>query len=216
MPLSLDTILKNQFHEEFSKILFETSSLHLDMCGEDEQIFIDVSEFPKVVIDILSIKEVSEMIDGRLFQDYIQVSAAKTNLMVYYISPTNYLLYDYKESNYEFDLSEEAEAETSKYIKAYANGLIKEAYELSKDDKMPVIFLVHNGEAKIVREDEALLLLSDRIGFDVDAWIEVCIENSPSLVSFLYIDDKKNKVWFNVLNKDYEELLEQFWDEDED
>lgn len=225
MTSKLDQYLSLEFHKEYSQLLYESSRFHFDFMDSNNHLVIDVRDFPNISYQVLSPSEAIKLkkIPDQYFTDYITHTLAYS-LVVVYLYEDNECFIMCQKTNEDNILENvmKAQTETETYLRAYENGLVKEAYEKAKNTGEPVIFSIINGEAKLFSKADAIDIITkyrDQFG-EVDDWLIICVDANPSLVSFIYINEEENQFWYDTLSEQYEDHLfdkwdmEPYWDED--
>lgn len=210
----LENYLTYEFHKEYSELLYNTCEFHLDFLDSNNHLLLDVRKFPNIKLKILHPKKMAELIPEKYFEDYISNTLAYDKLTVYLFSDTECFIIC--QPNIEDKIQENvvhAQNDTEKYIKAYQDGLVKEAYKLAKDREIPVIFSVINGEAKLITKEEVKKIIEtypDYFG-NYEDWHIIAVDTNPTLVSFLYMDTSEKRFWYDVLSEEFESTLFENW-----
>jgi hypothetical protein len=214
MKNKLDTFLNIEFHKEYCDLLYNTMEFHLDFMGKNSHLLMDVRNFPNMKIEVLHPQKLSRYIPEKYFENYIENSLAFEKVSVYLFSDEEcFIICQQNPEDRVMENIAHAQKETENYLKAYENGLVKEAYLLARDREIPVIFSIIDGEAKLISEDDIKRILEkygEYLG-DYEDWHIIAIDTNPSLVSFIYIDTTEKKFWYDVLSDEYEAQLFEKW-----
>lgn len=215
MKNKLDGYLNYEFHKEYSEILYDTScSFHLDFMDKNSHLLMDVRKFPDIKIKLLHPQKISQLIPEKYFEHYTTNFLAFDKVAVYLFSDEECFIIC--QQNPEDRMTESvvhAQNDTEKYIRAYKDGLVKDAYKLAKDKEIPVIFSIIDGEAKLIFEEDVEKILEkypEYLGNKED-WEIIAISTNPTLVSFIYIDTMEKRFWYDVLSEEFEAELFESW-----
>lgn len=210
----LDQFLNYEFHKEYCDLIYNTMEFHLDFLDKNNHLLIDTRNFPNIEIKVLHPQKISRLIPEKYFEDYIANTLAYEKITVYLFSDTECFIICQQNPNERISENvSHAQNDTEKYIRAYKDGLVKEAYKLAKEREIPVIFSIINGEAKLINEEDVEKLLEkypEYLGSKED-WEIVAIATNPTLVSFIYIDTSEKRFWYDVLSEEFEYELFQSW-----
>lgn len=210
----LDKYLGYEFHKEYSEILYNTTEFHLDFMDKNNHLLMDTRDFPNIEIKLLHPQKVSQLIPEKYFEHYTTNYLAYEKVAIYLFSDEECFIIC--QQNPDDRISESmvhAQNDTERYIRAYKDGLVKDAYKLAKDKDIPVIFSIIDGDAKIIFEEDMEIILEkyhEYLGSKED-WEMIAISTNPTLVSFLYIDTKEKRFWYDVLSEEFESELFESW-----
>lgn len=200
--------MKFAFDENYLLTLFDACSYTIDYLDKDNHLLIDAREFPRVVMEIKHPKDICPLIPSDYFTDYCDV-IGKYDTVFVFIHESLTMIAPLKDFEGE---SEEIMSLMDKYVRAYSNGLLKEAWRKSEEQDEHVVFAVLDGEASIIgiEDVKALMDIHPLLG-TIEEWAEICIESNPINISFLYIDQRKDSFWYDILSEEYINWLERMY-----
>lgn len=203
------------FHKEFCLAAFETGKLLTNFSkSENEAVFIDAKNFPQVSFEIISLKQVVERISEKDFQVFLESQNDKKDQKIIYYLYEEGLFFRYINSSYfeEYDFDgDESPRTLTNFVLAYKGGLVREIYSHTDSSGDLGVFAVIDNEVKIFKGEEIFNFFeTDGEGFiDFEHWSSICIENTDSLVSYLFIDTTNRKLWYGTLDEDFESRLRE-------
>lgn len=223
MDNSLDNFLRGEFFGSFSSKLFGLGEFFEPFLDSNNHLFIDARKFPNMNVVLMHPSEVSQIIPKESFKHYASCSTTYEEGLVIFLSSECDVLFYCIESKTDEKLERiyESQEDSKFYLKAYENGLLKEAYSQAKGSEQPIIFCIKDGVASLLTLELAEKEINDYLlghpekeaSDTIADWILLANdpEINPYLVSILYIDQKSNNFWYDVLSIDYEMELFDKW-----
>jgi len=216
MSPPVNDLLLFDFHEKISSQIYSLKELFIPFLGPEDHLLINATKFPNMEIKVLHPKEIIKTLSKELTYEYISYCIAYKSVVVYVYSEEDCLFFcQENEEDKLITNINKAQEETSFYLKAYENGLLKEAYTKAKNTLKPVIFTILNGDAKLLDLEQAKEIINNYKEFfpEIEEWefLATDEELNPSLVSFLYIDSNTNIYWYDILSEEYENWLQEKW-----
>lgn len=212
----LSEFYSDAFHGEFCQVAFETGKLLTKFSkNENEVVFIDAKNFPQVSFEIISLKQVVERVEEKDFPIFLEAQNGRKDRKIIYYLYEEGLFFRYINSSYfeEYVFDDvESPRTLANFVLAYKGGLVKELYSHTDSSGDLGVFAVIDNEVKIFKGEEIFNFFdTDGEGFiDFEHWSAICVENTDSLVSYLFIDSQNHKLWYGTLDEDFEQKLRQY------
>lgn len=211
MSNKLNNWLNTEFHDNYSRILFKTLDVHKDFMSEVAHCYIDAKNFPNLNISIKHPKEIVELLPKEFFDTYIKTTLSSPLVYVYHYDGG--VLIGSGADKVDIKKGEKINEILEKYIKAYENGLLKDAYTKAFESGKHQIFAVINGDAKVFDVDDlGQVFESYNVLGSVEEWAMECFwEEGGPLVSYIMVDQAEELFWYGLMEYEYELNLLKKW-----